>query len=77
MNHFVENKSKYDSTVDIGQSNWDIDVTNIITKTYDRWDEVDINNNIIKKGNEFNVNVDGNITNGKRHENGRCGAHFI
>ena len=51
MNHFVENKSKYDSTVDIGQSNYDIDVTNIITKTYDRWDEVDINNNIIKKGN--------------------------
>ena len=77
LNHFVENKSKYDSTVDIGQSNWDIDVTNIITKTYDRWDEVDINNNIIKKGNEFNVNVDGKITNGKRHENGRCGAHFI
>ena len=70
LNHYSENKSKSDSTVDEGQRSWTIDVTNTITKSYDRWDEVDINNNIINKGNEININVDGKISGGYRHENG-------
>ena len=74
LNHYSENKSKSDSTVDEGQRSWTIDVTNTITKSYDRWDEVDINNNIINKGNEININVDGKISGGYRHENG-C-KHF-
>ena len=74
LNHYSENKSKSDSTVDEGQRSWTIDVTNTITKSYDRWDEVDINNNIINKGNEININVDGKISGGYRHENG-C-QHF-
>ena len=74
LNHYSENKSKSDSTVDEGQRSWTIDVTNTITKSYDRWDEVDINNNIINKGNEININVDGKISGGYRHENG-C-RHF-
>jgi hypothetical protein len=74
LNHYSENKSKPDSTVDEGQRSWTIDVTNTITKSYDRWDEVDINNNIINKGNEININVDGKISGGYRHENG-C-QHF-
>jgi hypothetical protein len=74
LNHYSENKSKSDSTIDEGQRSWTIDVTNTITKSYDRWDEVDINNNIINKGNEININVDGKISGGYRHENG-C-QHF-
>jgi hypothetical protein len=74
LNHYSENKSKSDSTIDEGQRSWTIDVTNTITKSYDRWDEVDINNNIINKGNEININVDGKISGGYRHENG-C-KHF-
>ena len=74
LNHYSENKSKSDSIVDEGQRSWTIDVTNTITKSYDRWDEVDINNNIINKGNEININVDGKISGGYRHENG-C-QHF-
>ena len=74
LNHYSENKSKSDSTVDEGQRSWTIDVTNTITKSYDRWDEVDINNNIINKGSEININVDGKISGGYRHENG-C-KHF-
>jgi len=74
LNHYSENKSKSDSTVDEGQRSWTIDVINTITKSYDRWDEVDINNNIINKGNEININVDGKISGGYRHENG-C-RHF-
>ena len=70
LNHYSENKSKSDSIVDEGQRSWTIDVTNTITKSYDRWDEVDINNNIINKGNEININVDGKISGGYRHENG-------
>ena len=53
-------------------SNWNISVINTTTKSYDRWDEVDANNNIIKKGNEFNSNVYGSITDGSRHQNHRC-----
>jgi hypothetical protein len=74
LNHYSENKSKSDSIVDEGQRSWTIDVTNTITKSYDRWDEVDINNNIINKGSEININVDGKISGGYRHENG-C-QHF-
>jgi len=74
LNHYSENKSKSDSTVDEGQRSWTIDVINTITKSYDRWDEVDINNNIINKGNEININVDGKISGGYRHEN-EC-LHF-
>ena len=70
LNHYTENKSKSDSTVDEGQRSWTIDVTNTITKSYDRWDEVDINNNIINKEKKININVDGKIEGGYRHENG-------
>ena len=69
LNHFDEQKTQSNSTVDVGQRDWTIDVTNVITKSYDRWDEVDANNNIIKKGNEFNSNVYGSITDGSRHQN--------
>ena len=68
LNHFNEQKTQSNSTVDVGQRDWNIDVTNIITKSYDRWDEVDANNNIIKKGDEFNHYVYGSITNGRRHK---------
>ena len=69
LNHYSESTSKYVSTVDEGQRNWDINATNIITKSYDRWDEVDENNNIINKGDEFNFTTDGYITGGSRREN--------
>ena len=72
LNHFDEQKTQSNSTVDVGQRDWTIDVTNVITKSYDRWDEVDANNNIIKKGNEFNSNVYGSITDGSRHQNHSC-----
>jgi len=38
-------------------------------KSYDRWEEVDENNNIINKGDEFNFTTDGYITGGSRREN--------
>jgi hypothetical protein len=66
LNHYSENKSKSDSTVDEGQRSWTIDVTNTITKSYDRWDEIDSNNNIINKGQEFNTQIDCKISNGDR-----------
>ena len=69
LNHYSESKSKSDSTVDEGQRSWDINVTNTITKSYDSWDEIDANNNVIKKGDEINVKVDANISNGIRHRN--------
>ena len=72
LNHFDEQKTQSNSTVDVGQRDWTIDVTNVITKSYDRWDEVYANNNIIKKGNEFNSNVYGSITDGSRHQNHSC-----
>ena len=68
LNHYSESKSKSDSTVDEGERSWNINVTNTIIKSYDRWDEVDANNNIIKKGDEFNVKADSYISNGIRHK---------
>lgn len=70
LNHYTETKSVGNSTVDEGQRDWTIDVTNNITKSYDSWDEVDINDNIINKGAEFNSNVNSYISNGYRHKNG-------
>ena len=66
LNHYSESKSKTDSTVDQRERNWDINVTNTIIKSYDSWDEIDANNNIIKKGDEFNVKADSYISNGTR-----------
>jgi len=72
LNHYSENDSFCDSTVDEGQRDWTIDVTNTVTKSYDRWDEVDENNNIINKGQEFNIKVNGKISGGYRHKNNSC-----
>ena len=69
LNHYSESKSKSDSTVDEGERSWDINVTNTIIKSYDSWDEIDANNNIIKKGDEFNVKADSYISNGTRQHN--------
>ena len=66
LNHFTENVSKSDSTPMTGEPYWKVVVTNTLTKSYDRWDEIDANNNIINKGQEFNINTDCKISNGDR-----------
>ena len=69
LNHYNEQNSKSDSTIDQYDRVWTIDVTNTLTKSYDSWDEVDENNNIINKGQEINVVADAKISGGKRHQN--------
>ena len=76
LNHFTETKYKSDSTRDEGDGNWDIVVTTIMTKSYDRWDEVDNENNIINKGEEFNITTDSKISNGKRSHRPPTCHHF-
>ena len=49
-----------------GEPYWKVVVTNQITKSYDRWDEIDSNNNIINKGQDFNIKIDCKISNGDR-----------
>ena len=66
LNHFTENTSKGDSTPMNGEPYWKVVVTNTLTKSYDRWDEIDSNNNIINKGQEFNIKIDCKISNGER-----------
>ena len=56
--------------------NWNISVTNTTTKSYDRWDEIDDQENIINKGEEINVVENNNITDINRYEAYRGCHHF-
>ena len=69
LNHFDETKSESDGTNDINDSSYNISVLKTITKSYDRWDEVDEKDNIINKGQEINVNVNTQISRGERYRN--------
>ena len=69
LNHFVETTSHRATTVDKGQSSWDINVLLTKNKSYDRWDEVDEKDNIINKGLEINSDVYSQISDGYRQQN--------
>ena len=68
LNHFNESKSNSETRDDPRDRNWNISVTNTTTKSYDRWDEIDDQENIINKGEEINVVENNNITNIDRYE---------
>lgn len=72
LNHFNETKSSRQSTLDEYDRQWIIVTTVTTTKSFDRWDEIDNNNNIINKGEEININIYSSIGEGKREKNGRC-----
>ena len=76
LNHFNESKSNSRTMRDPRDSNWNISVINTTTKSYDRWDEIDDQENIINKGEEINVVENNNITNIDRYEVFR-GCHLF
>ena len=76
LNHFNESKSNSETRDDPRDRNWNISVTNTTTKSYDRWDEIDDQENIINKGEEINVVENNNITDINRYEVYRGWHHF-